>query len=101
MDNAEFLYHLNIIKDLIKKSHVRIILLHPPYNESQQNIIDSISRQSKHIIGQLERKPPLQDVAKEIQRLISSHKDPFVAPDELQYVVLGKQKPKINEKGVQ
>ena len=94
MDNAEFLYHLSIIKDLIKKPHVRIILLHPPYNESQQVIIDSISRQSKHIIGQLERKPPLLDAAKEIERLISSHKDPFIAADELQYVVLGKQEPK-------
>ena len=94
MDNAEFLYHLSIIKDLIKKPHVRIILLHPPYNESQQVIIDSISRQSKHIIGQLERKPPILDVAKEIDRLISSHKDPFIAADELQYVVLGKQEPK-------
>lgn len=97
MDNAEFLYHLNIIKDLIKKPHVRIILLHPPYNESQQIIIDSISRQSKHIIGQLERKPPILDAAKEIDRLISSHKDPFIAADELQYVVLGRQKPKSNE----
>ena len=94
MDNAEFLYHLSIIKDLIKKPHVRIILLHPSYNESQQVIIDSISRQSKHIIGQLERKPPLLDAAKEIERLISSHKDPFIAADELQYVVLGKQEPK-------
>ena len=94
MDNAEFFYLLNIIKDLIKKPHVRIILLHPPYNESQQRIIDSISRQSKHIIGQLERKPPLLDAAKEIERLISSHKDPFIAADELQYVVLGKQEPK-------
>ena len=93
MDNAEFLYHLDIIKDLIKKPHVRIILLHPPYNESQQIIIDSISRQSKHIIGQLVRKHPIIDVAKEIERLILSHKDPFVAADELQYVVLGKQKP--------
>jgi hypothetical protein len=97
VDNAEFLYHLNIIKDLIKKPHVRIILLHPPYNESQQIIIDSISRQSKHIIGQLERKPPILDAAKEIDRLISSHKDPFIAADELQYVVLGRQKPKSNE----
>ena len=94
MDNAEFFYHLNIIKDLIKKPHVRIILLHPPYTESQQVIIDSISRQSKHIIGQLERKPPLLDAAKEIERLITSHKDPFIAADELQYVVLGKQEPK-------
>ena len=94
MDNAEFLYHLSIIKDLIKKPHVRIILLHPPYNESQQVIIDSISRQSKHIIGQLERKPSLLDAAKEIERLISSHKDPFIAADELQYVVLGRQEPK-------
>lgn len=98
MDNAEFLYHLNIIKDLIKKPHVRIILLHPPYNEAQQSIIDSISRQSKHIIGQLERKPPLKYAAEEIQRLILSHKDPFIAADELQYVVLGRQKPNKYEK---
>ena len=94
MDNAEFFYHMNIIKDLIKKPHVRIILLHPPYTESQQIIIDSISRRSKHIIGQLERKPPLIDAAKEIERLILSHKEPFIPADKLQYVVLGRQKPR-------
>ena len=92
---------MNIIKDLIKKPNVRIILLHPPYNESQQIIIDSISRQSKHIIGQLERKPPIKKAAEEIQRLILSHKDPFIAADELQYVVLGRQEPKKNNNGVQ
>lgn len=101
MDNAEFFYHLNIIKNLIKKPHVRIILLHTPYNEAQQSIIDCISRQSKHIIGQLERKPPLKKVAKEIERLISSHKDPFIAADELQYVVLGRQEPMKNNYGIQ
>ena len=101
MDNAEFFYHLNIIKDLIKKPYVRIILLHPPYTEAQQSIIDCISRQSKHIIGQLVRKPPLKNVANEIERLILSHKDPFIAVDELQYVVLGRQKPKLNNYGMQ
>ncbi len=101
MDNAEFLYHLNIIKDMIKKPHVRIILFHVPYTESQQRIIDSISRQSKHIIGQLERKPPLKYAAEEIQRLILSHKDPFIATDQLQYVVLGRQEPKKNNNGIQ
>jgi len=97
MDNAEFFYHMQIIKDMIKKPHVRIILHHVPYTESQQVIIDTISRQSKHIIGQLERKTTskeLKNTAEEIQRLILSHKDPFIAADKLQYVVLGKQRPR-------
>ncbi len=98
MDNAEFLYHMNIIKDMVKHPHVRIILLHTPYTESQQKIIDSISRQSKYIIGQVERKPPIVEAAKEIERLILAHKDPFIPADMLQYVVIGRQKPKNLEK---
>jgi len=93
MDNAEFLHHMNIIKDLMKNSLVRIILVHPPYNSSQQKIIDSISRQSRHIIGQIERNLPAIDVAKEVQRLVMADKEPFVSKDKIQYVILGQQKP--------
>lgn len=99
MDNAEFLHHMEIIKNMIKRPHVRIILLHVPYTESQQAIIDCISRQSKHILGQIERKPPLKDAAEEIQRLILSQKDPFVSADKLQYVILGKQDPNKKNSG--
>lgn len=95
MENAEFLYHLNIIKDLIKHPYVRIILLHPPYTESQQRIIDSICRNSKHIIGQIERKPPLKEAAEEIERLILANPDPLIPDDVIQYVIVGRQKPKI------
>lgn len=90
MDNKEFLYHLKTIQQLIKKPRVRIILLHPPYTQKQQKAIDYICRNSKHIIGQIERTPPLKDVADEIGRIVKSNKEPFVSPDQLQYVVLGK-----------
>lgn len=96
MDNPEFFYHLQIIKDLMKNRHVRIILLHPIYTKTQQKIIDSICRNSNQIIGQIERKSPTIETAKEMQRLIESQKEPFIASDQLQYVVLGKKKPKIN-----
>ena len=97
MDNSEFFYHLNIIKDMLKKPHVRIILLHNPYTKQQQGIIDTISSHSKHIIGQLERTPPLREKAFEIQRLIASHSEPFISQEKIQYVVLGQQKPKIKK----
>lgn len=90
MDNKEFLYHLKTIKELIKTPNVRIILLHPPYTQKQQKTIDYICRHSKQIIGQIERTPPLKDVADEIGRIIKSNKEPFISPDQLQYVVLGK-----------
>lgn len=94
MDNAEFLYHMEIIRDMLKHKHVRIILLHPPYTKSQQIIIDSICRNSKKIIGQIERKPPIKDAAREIQRLIHSHHEPFISQEKLRYVIIGRQKPK-------
>jgi len=90
MENKEFLYHLKTIRKLIQKRNVRVILLHPPYTEKQQKTIDSICRRSRHIIGQIERTPPLKDVADEIGRIIHSHKEPFISPDQLQYVILGK-----------
>lgn len=94
MDDAEFLLHMQIIRDMLKHKHVRIILLHPPYSDSQQVIIDAICRHSTKIIGQLERKPPIIDAAKEVERLILAHKDPFIPVDQLQYVIIGQQKPK-------
>jgi len=95
MDNAEFFLHMKIIQQMLKKSkYIRLILLHNPYTESQQVIIDSISRQSKQIIGQLERTPPIIDAAKEIQRLILSNPEPYSIQKRLQFVVLGQQIPK-------
>ena len=95
MDNPEFFLHMKIIQQMLKKSkYIRIILLHNPYTESQQIIIDSISRQSKQIIGQLERTPPIVDAAKEIQRLILSNPESHSIQKRLQFVVLGQQKPK-------
>ncbi len=95
MDNAEFFIHMKIIRQMFKKSkYIRIILLHNPYTESQQIIIDSISRHSKQIIGQLERIPPLINVAKEIERLILSNSEPHSIQKRLQFVVLGQQKSK-------
>ena len=96
MDNPEFFHHLEIIKEFMKNKQLRIILLHTPYTETQQKIIDSICRNSNQIIGQIERKEPKIKAALEIKRLIESHKDPFISSDQLQYVVLGRQKPKIN-----
>jgi len=87
---------LQIIKDLMKNRHVRIILLHHIYTKTQQKIIDSICRNSNAIIGQIERKSPTIETVKEMLRLLDSHKEPFVASDQLQYVILGRQKPKIN-----
>ncbi len=92
MDNAEFFLHMEIIGKMIKKSkYIRIILMHNPYTKSQQTIIDSISRQSKHIIGQIERKSPIINAAKEIERLILSNSEPYSTQKKLQYVVLGQQ----------
>ena len=96
MENAEFLYHLNIIKNLMKDKRSRIILLHIPYTKTQQKIIDSICRNSIQIIGQIERKEPKINVSREIKRLIESNKEPFIPSDQLRYVILGRQKPKIN-----
>ena len=96
MDTSEFFYHLQIIKDFMKDKSFRIILLHTPYTETQQKIIDSICRNSYQIIGQIERKEPMIKATLEIKRLIESHKDPFIPSDCLKYVILGRQKPKIN-----
>jgi len=96
MDDKEFLLHMKIIKDMLVKPNIRIILLHNPYNESQQVIIDAISRESIKIIGQVVRVPPIQEKAKEIQRLILAHKDPGISCDKLKYVILGQQKPKLD-----
>ena len=95
MDNKEFFLHMKIISDMLKQSkYIRIILLHNPYTESQQQIIDSISMHSKQIIGQIIRKPPLSDAAKEVQRLIISNPEPYSIQKKLQYVIVGQQKPK-------
>lgn len=96
MDNSEFFHHMNLIKELMKDKSVRLILLHPPYTNIQQHIIDSICRNSKQIIGQLERTNPVDKTTQEMKRLIDSHKDPFIPSDDLKYVILGRQKPKIN-----
>lgn len=96
MDNPEFFHHLILLKNFMKNKQNRIILLHTPYTKSQQKIIDSICRNSIQIIGQIERKEPKIKAAMEIKRLIESHKEPFVAADQIQYVVLGRKKPKIN-----
>lgn len=95
MENIEFLHHMDLLKELLKKKNIRIILLHTPYTIAQQHIIDSVCRNSNQIIGQLERKNPSIETAEELKRLISAHKEPFISPDELQYVILGRQKPKI------
>jgi len=94
MDDKEFLLHMKIIKHMLAKPNVRIILLHNPYNESQQVIIDAISRESIKIIGQVVRVPPIKEKAEEIKRLILAHKDPGIPCHKLKYVILGQQKPK-------
>ena len=95
MENKEFFLHMKIISEMLSKSkYIRIILLHNPYTESQQKIIDCISIHSKQIIGQIIRKPPLNDAAKEVERLITSNSEPYSIQKKLQYVVLGQQKPK-------
>jgi hypothetical protein len=95
VDNDEFVYHLEIIRDMSKHADVRMILFHPPYTKSQQAIIDSISKNSINIIGQLERpsvtKKNIEKVSKEIVRLISSHHEPLISNDKLRFVIIGKQ----------
>lgn len=92
MDDAEFLHHMKIIRYMLKQPHVRLVLLHPPYTQSQQRIIDAICRNSTKIIGQIERKPPMEKTAQEVSRLITSHHEPCIRSKELQYVILGQQK---------
>ena len=70
MDNPEFYYYLNIIKDFMKDKSIRIILLHIPYTNTQQKIIDSICRNSNQIIGQVERAEPMIKAALEMKKLI-------------------------------
>ncbi len=100
MDNDEFCHHLELIRDMLKNPDVRIILFHPPYTKSQQAIIDSISKNSKNIIGQLERIitiDKIEKASKEIARLISSHHESFINNDQLQFVIIGQQKVKKNK----
>ena len=97
MERSEFLYHLQLLKEVIKKPTVRIILMHPPYDNKQQKIIDSICSECENIIGQIERTPPLKEKAEEIQRLIASHHDPYLKEEQIQYIVLGQQKPIIKD----
>lgn len=92
MDNDEFFHHMEIIRDMLKEPRTRIILLHPPYTESQQVIIDTICRNSKKIIGQLVRTPPLKKAAQEIKRIILSHHEMYLNHEQLQFVVIGQQK---------
>lgn len=92
MDNGEFMLHLKIIKEMLTKPRVKIILLHNPYTPSQQKIIDKISTQSKKIIGQVVREPPLAEKANEIGRLILADKEPGISDENTQYVILGQQK---------
>ena len=98
MDNDEFFNHMELIRDMLKLSDVRIILFHPPYTKSQQAIIDSISSISKNIIGQLERTVLTKEAAKksykEIVRLILSHHEPLISNDQLRFVIIGQQKVK-------
>lgn len=96
MENAEFMLHMKIIKDMLKHKNVRIILLHNPYNKDQQVIIDAISRNSSQIIGQVKRDNPTSKISSEIKKLIIAHSEPFVAKNMLKYVILGQQKPKIS-----
>ena len=96
MDNDEFFYHMELIRNTLKFPDVRIILLHPPYTKTQQVIIDSISRNSINIIGQLERltitKKDIKKTSKEIVRLIKSHHEPLISNDKLRFVIIGQQK---------
>ena len=96
MENDEFFYHMELIRNMLKFPDVRIILFHTPYTKSQQIIIDSISRNLINIIGQIERPPitkkDIEKVSKEIARLISSHHEPIISNDKLRFVILGRQK---------
>ncbi len=96
MDNDEFVYHMEIIRDMLKFPDVRMVLFHPPYTNSQQVIIDSISRNSINIIGQLVRpnitKKDIEKASKEIARLITSHHEPLISNDKLRFVIIGQQK---------
>ena len=96
MDNDEFYHHMEIIRDMLKFPDVRIVLFHPPYTKTQQVIIDSISRNSINIIGQLVRptitKKDIEKTSKEIARLITSHHEPLISNDKLRFVIIGQQK---------
>lgn len=96
MDNDEFFYHMELISKLLKFPDVRMILFHPPYTKTQQVIIDSISRNSINIIGQVVRvtitKKDIEKTSKEITRLINSHHEPLISNDKLRFVIIGQQK---------
>lgn len=92
MDDDEFLYHLDIIKDLTLDPSIRIILFHPPYTTRQQKIVDSICRRTNNIIGQLERSELIGKRSNEISRLIKYHNDPYLKPAQIKYVILGQQR---------
>lgn len=92
MDEKEFLHHLEIIMDLLKKPNARLILLHPAYTHSQQIVIDNMCMNSTHIIGQLLRNPLTKEIVNEVGRLINTHHEPHINSDELKYVIVGQQK---------
>jgi len=92
MIENEFLYHMEIIMDLLKRPNVRLILLHPPYTHSQQCVIDNICKNSINIIGQVLRVPPIKQAAEEVGRLISAHHEPHMNGKEIKYVIVGQQK---------
>lgn len=93
MDKEEFVLHLNILNEILQRSTTRIIIIHNPYTDIQQKIIDGICSKNSHIIGQLQRIDPVR-AAKEIQQLLDSYHEPFVKNDSLEFVILGQQKPK-------
>jgi hypothetical protein len=93
MEREEFKLHLNILNEILQRKNTRVIIVHNPYTPIQQKIIDSICMKSFKIIGQVERINP-EMAALEIDRLLSSHHEPFVDNEKLEYVILGQQKPK-------
>ncbi len=94
MDDKEFLYHMELISKMMKESrYVRLILVHVPYSEVQQRIIDNVSCHSQQIIGQIDRTLGFEHIAKEVKNLINANQEPHSVKKKLHYVALGRQRP--------
>ena len=103
MDNKEFLLHVKLTNDFLELPHVKIFLWHHPYTDSQQKTIDSMCRQTKRIIGQLEQykdEVTREKQQQEIMKMMKADEGPLIynkvmiPTDQVCTVILGGQTPK-------
>jgi len=100
LETNEFNLHVEIINSTLGKTNAKIILLHNPYNETQEKVIDGIIKKSDgKIIGTVSRdRENSKRVGNEIKEICS--KDATrrlvkkVSGDKFDYIVIGQIKPK-------